>query len=150
MDYVPKKIQSNYKSNDITNNISNDILNNEKVNINNELLFPSLGSNNKQSQTQTQTVVNWKNITNNLSTEVEPIKELIKEKKTNNEISDKIANQSNILEDNKQKIEKVKPIFVDESGWTHIVKSNKPKYKEKKVKNTNEDIDKLILDVIKS
>ena len=136
--YTPKRLQSNKYSNNIRSNNTQII--NEDFNINDQQNFPDLIINTIIKNTDSIPVVNWNNISRTLTDE--PIKELekIKNKK-------EIQQDSNISESiikNKEIPVKIKSTYIDESGWTHVIKSNKPIYKEKKKKTNTEDIDKLI------
>jgi hypothetical protein len=145
INYTPKKLQSNTQSNTqskIQSNIQSNkqILNLEKdFDINNKNLFPNLISSSVVKSDNSQPIINWNNITKNITDE--PIKELGKKNNNNNKETEK--NITTLEPINDSKIDKIKLTYVDESGWTHIVKSKKPAYKEKKKKNI-EDIDKLI------
>lgn len=134
--YKPKKLNSNnLKSN-------KQLILNENLNINCQTIFPHLTQqpikieNNQQS-------INWSNII--IDTD-EPIKELEK-KKQNKETQTTLINDIVEIPNNKI-IDKIKPTYTDETGWTHIIKSTKAKYKEKK-KKIIDGIDDLIKDVIK-
>ncbi len=134
--YKPQKLNSNNLK------LNKQLILNENLNINCQTIFPHLTQqpikieNNQQS-------INWSNII--IDTD-EPIKELEK-KKQNKETQTTIIND--IVETpNNKIIDKIKPTYTDETGWTHIVKSTKAKYKEKK-KKIIDGIDDLIKNVIK-
>lgn len=154
LNYTPKRLNSKIYSNTLSSDkhqsytkSTNTQIVNESIDINNQNIFPSLTPSIINND---KPIINWNAISKNISDE--PIKEL--DKKKNNINNEKETQQNNIIlepiNDNKIITQKIKPSYVDESGWTHVVKSNKPTYKEKKKKNKNtEDIDKLIEDVIK-
>ena len=142
INYTPKRLQPNI----VKSNTTKQILN-EDFDINNQHLFPNLTSSSVIKNDNNQSIINWNNISKNLSNET--IKEL--QIKKNNKELQKNTVKLESANDNKIILEKIKLSYVDESGWTHIVKSNKPIYKEKKKKDKNtEDINKLIESVIKS
>jgi hypothetical protein len=136
--YIPKKLNSNNRNIQISKP-------NEDLDIHNNCIFPTLPIHNVSTVSPVNNLsINWKNITKDL--ENEPI---IKELEKNNKESIQINLKQDISQINNtiNKQKKVKSIFVDDSGWTHVVKSTKSKYKEKKKKD-NPDIDELIKNVI--
>ena len=150
MTYTPKRLQSQNQSQIQSQNKSNTIkqIYNEDFDINNQNLFPNLISSSVNKNIDNQSIINWNNISKNITDD--PIKELDKKNNNNNKLLQKNNIILESINDNKIIIDKIKSNYVDESGWTHIVKSNKPTYKEKKKKNKNiDDIDNLIKTVIK-
>jgi hypothetical protein len=149
--YTPKKLQLHNKSHSNIYNRSNSQSQNieqlikNDLDLNNQIIFPNLVSSINKNENN-QSIINWNNISKNITDE--PIKELDK-KKTNKELQ---QNTITVETNNNDKIivNRIKPTYIDESGWTHIVKSNKPKYKEKKKKNNIDNIDDLIKSVIKT
>jgi len=138
--YIPKKLNIN---NTKTENVQ--VLNKD-LDLNNQNIFPDLDikSKSKSIPIQNQSI-DWKNISKDL--ENKPIiKELQKNEKKESIIQ---SPKSDTTDDNNtnNKINKTKSSFIDESGWTHIVKSKKTNYKEKKSKD-NTEIDELIKTVI--
>jgi uncharacterized membrane-anchored protein YjiN (DUF445 family) len=138
--YTPKRLQSNTSRSNTPRSIIN-----EEYDLQSQNNFPDLIS---QSVTHiSQPTINWTNISKNISDE--PIKEL--DHRNKKEIQkESVSSIINVVsDDTKIRIEKQKASYVDESGWTHIIKSTKAKYKEKKKKDT-EEIDKLMQTLIKS
>lgn len=140
MDYIPKKLNTIQKNNN-TNNIIN-----KSYDVNNNIEFPVL-INNTNNTNNNDIQINWSNIYKNLSEDDTIIKlnkiKISKETTIPNNIqSDVETTTTTSITEKKQ----IASSYVDDNGWTHIVKQ-KGKYKEKKKKN-NEDIDKLISEVI--
>ena len=140
LNYVPKKLNMNKNK-----NINIIELPNKDLDINNQDLFPNLDIKNKSNQSPIQNqTINWKDISKDFEN-----KPLIKELNKNEQKESTIQTvKLNIIEDtNNIKLEKQKSSYIDDSGWTHIVKSKKSNYKEKKKKDTT-DIDERIKTVI--
>ena len=139
MDYIPKKLNTIQKNNN-TNNIIN-----KSYDVNNNIEFPILINNTNTNNNDIQ--IDWSNIYKNLSEDDTIIKlnkiKISKETTIPNFIPNDVeTTKTTSITEKKQ----IASSYVDDNGWTHIVKQ-KGKYKEKKKKN-NEDIDKLISEVI--
>ena len=139
MDYIPKKLNTIQKNNN-TNNIIN-----KSYDVNNNIEFPILINNTNTNNNDIQ--IDWSNIYKNLSEDDTIIKlnkiKISKETTIPNIIPNDVeTTKTTSITEKKQ----IASSYVDDNGWTHIVKQ-KGKYKEKK-KKTNEDIDKLISEVI--
>lgn len=135
--YIPKKLNLHNRNIQISKP-------NEDLDINNEITFPTLSIQNiSPITTSTNQPINWKNITKDFED-----KPIIKELEKQNKDTTTIRPILNTIETNNSiKQDKIKSVYIDETGWTHIVKSTKSKYKEKK-KKINPDIDELIKNVI--
>jgi len=123
--YIPKRLQMNTRINS-----KKEVFTNQYYNKDDKTLFPNLVSE-STIQNINQETLKWDIVSIHLSNDTNDNlnikKNNTKEIKKSNIVLEKI-------EDTKIILEKIKPTYVDEFGWTHIVKSNKPKYKEKKKK----------------
>ena len=137
--YTPKRLQTNSSR----LNYKKEGLSNEYYNKDDITLFPKLVSESTIKNVNQETL-KWNSISINLSNDTNDNLNIKK-------INTKEIKKCNIIleqiEDTKIIVEKIKPTYIDELGWTHIVKSNKPKYKEKKKKNLD-NLDELIKNVI--
>ena len=117
--YIPKKLNLHNRNIQISKP-------NEDLDINNEITFPTLSMQNiSPITTSTNQPINWKNITKDFED-----KPIIKELEKQNKDTTTIRPILNTIETNNSiKQDKIKSVYIDETGWTHIVKSTKSKYK---------------------